>query len=271
MAFTDNCDLYAAVHEDGINLVIGHVMRQRPSLFNYGTDYIAKHEQLWCNEVNRTQDVDKYNHQYIFTVEGPIPIFGVDAPPVALNFCAQLVAAKVDFHPSNVITLPAELNPPLAEQHLAFQVRLCGALDCPSDDLWGKIPPGLGLQEKRLPPEVPPTRHLNCFCLDAFLVGHVEHQVAFGQHWLVGVVDQVDIVDIKPDQLEDTLNCYLKTTANLILKEKLAIAMNLLLLNLQLLNLAKITVQPSPNPPIPNNPAVEQDQLKVFFDVEVHP
>ena len=35
MAFTDNCDLYAAVHEDGINLIARHILRQRPSLFNY--------------------------------------------------------------------------------------------------------------------------------------------------------------------------------------------------------------------------------------------
>jgi hypothetical protein len=35
--FTDNCDLYGAIHEDGINRVVRHIMRQRPSLFNYGT------------------------------------------------------------------------------------------------------------------------------------------------------------------------------------------------------------------------------------------
>jgi hypothetical protein len=28
-AFTDNCDLFAAVHEDGINRVARHIMRQR--------------------------------------------------------------------------------------------------------------------------------------------------------------------------------------------------------------------------------------------------
>jgi hypothetical protein len=37
MAFTDNADLFASVGEDGINLVVRHIMRQRPSLVNYGT------------------------------------------------------------------------------------------------------------------------------------------------------------------------------------------------------------------------------------------
>ena len=46
MAFTDNCDLYAAVHEDGVNLVIRHIMRQRPSLFNYGTSDVAHNREF---------------------------------------------------------------------------------------------------------------------------------------------------------------------------------------------------------------------------------
>jgi hypothetical protein len=37
MAFTDNSDLYGAINEEGINLIAQHIMRQRPSLFNYGT------------------------------------------------------------------------------------------------------------------------------------------------------------------------------------------------------------------------------------------
>ena len=37
MAFTDHSDLFAAVHENGINATIGQLMLQRPSLFNYAT------------------------------------------------------------------------------------------------------------------------------------------------------------------------------------------------------------------------------------------
>ena len=37
MAFTDRSDLFAAVHENGINATIGQLMLQRPSLFNYAT------------------------------------------------------------------------------------------------------------------------------------------------------------------------------------------------------------------------------------------
>src|ERR1051325_4552165 len=37
MAFTNHSDLFAAVHEHAINTTIAHLMRQRPSLFNYAT------------------------------------------------------------------------------------------------------------------------------------------------------------------------------------------------------------------------------------------
>jgi len=37
MAFTNHSGLFAAVHENAINTTIGHLMRQRPSLFNYAT------------------------------------------------------------------------------------------------------------------------------------------------------------------------------------------------------------------------------------------
>jgi hypothetical protein len=37
MAFTDRSEIYGAVHEEGINFLLRHVMRQRPSLFTYAT------------------------------------------------------------------------------------------------------------------------------------------------------------------------------------------------------------------------------------------
>ena len=39
MAFTNHGGLFAAVHENGINATIGHLMRQRPSLPGRGEPY----------------------------------------------------------------------------------------------------------------------------------------------------------------------------------------------------------------------------------------
>ena len=49
MALTDDCDLFASLHEDGLNKVVRHVMRQRPSLFNYATPDIIANRELWCD------------------------------------------------------------------------------------------------------------------------------------------------------------------------------------------------------------------------------
>src|SRR5438094_472417 len=111
VALTDGLDLYAAVHEDGVNKALLHLARQRPSLFNYATAEIAANPKAWCRPIDHTNDVTKYGNP-LFTIVDPLPLLGADAPPVALGFCAQLTRAQIDFHPGNSIVLPAELNPP---------------------------------------------------------------------------------------------------------------------------------------------------------------
>src|ERR1700680_611381 len=101
MAFTDHCALYGAVHENGVNLIVRHIMRQRPSLFNYATQDIRNNPQLACAPVEHTSDVDTHSNP-LFHLQDPLPLFGVDAPPVGLNYCVQLTNVEVDFFPSNV-------------------------------------------------------------------------------------------------------------------------------------------------------------------------
>ncbi len=46
MALTDNCDCYGEVDEASINLLVWHIMRKRPSQFNYDTDMIVHGDEL---------------------------------------------------------------------------------------------------------------------------------------------------------------------------------------------------------------------------------
>src|SRR5205823_4337920 len=64
VAFTDNCDLFASVHEDGVNRVIGHIRRQRPSWFNYATADIAGNRELWCSPIDVSRDVVEYQNSF---------------------------------------------------------------------------------------------------------------------------------------------------------------------------------------------------------------
>jgi hypothetical protein len=270
MAFTDNCDLFAAVHEEGVNRVIRHIMLQRPSMFNYATADVAGNRELWCKEVEFTNDVTKYGNP-IFTVLPPLPVIGVDSPPVGLSFCVQLIEFEIDFHPGNVFGLPPELDP-LAEQHFALHFRVCGALGCPDDKVLEQIPilpPGTDRDHQEKVPPVQVPGKLECFCLEVFVVGHVERAFILGQESLLGKVDGVEIVDIKPNELENSIECYIRTAVTLTLRQKLAIPLATFFVSFPLFGMGTVTLAPTPNPPVPNNPAIEEDQLKAFITMTV--
>lgn len=274
MALTDDCDLYAAVHEDGVNLAIRHLMRQRPSLFNYATADIAQNRELWCHrKIDVTGDVVKFN-QPLFTIVPPVPILGAVNPLVMTGFCAQLVKAAIDFHPGNAIGLPPELAPPLKAQHFSLQFTLCAGLACANDRELEQIPiggaPAVDLspalvghrEDPKYPPVVIRGRPL-CFCLDVFVLGRFE--LVAGR--LVGKVEGIEIVDVTPDGLEANLECYIRMTVNVVLRQRLAIALDALALSFPLLGMGTVTLAPTANPPVPFNPAIEDDQLKAFVSL----
>ncbi|HEX7482132.1 MAG TPA: hypothetical protein VF350_01525 [Candidatus Bathyarchaeia archaeon] len=57
MALTSNSDLYAAIRDEGINRVDKHIMRQRPSLFNYGTILVKSNPSLLCSCIDAAPGV----------------------------------------------------------------------------------------------------------------------------------------------------------------------------------------------------------------------
>jgi hypothetical protein len=267
LTLTDNCDIYVAIHEDGINRVLYHIRRQRPSLFNYGTVTVAQDKTLWCSIVDFTRDVQRYGNP-IFKVVDAIPILGADSPPVGLNFCAQLTEAKIDLHPGNTISLPSELNPPIEKQHFSLKFKVCVTINCPYDDIIRRIQPKVREEHKPEPPIILPGKP-NCFCLDVFVIGHFELVDMSGREVISGWVDEMDIVDIKPEELEENVICYLRTTLNVLFRERLFIPIEKLSLSFPLFNVATVTLFPTPNPPIPNNPAIGDDQLKAFINMTV--
>lgn len=333
MAFTDNCSLFGAIDEDGINRVVRHFMRQRPSLFNYCTAYIRDHLDLMCEKI----DVHPWviaRQNPIVTVEDPLPIIGTDGS-LGLNFCFQLTKAEIDFHPGNVFTLPPQLGPPLKPQRFAFHVRVCGGLACASRDFLDKyrtpalIPErevrklevrslqpaktisvspvrttnfqsvdcnssqqvgyspqaaaypqstGYSVREAREvkdkepvlapPPTAIPFDKLDCFCLDLYAVCHFEITGSVGNQRLVGKLDGLEIVDIQPEGLENSIECYMKLLIQMVILPKVSVALDKIVFEI-LDGAASITILPTPiSPAVPFNPAVEDNKLKVFINVE---
>lgn len=273
MTLTNNSELFSSVHETAINNIAMHIMRQRPSLFNYGTAYIAARPELLCERIDFDPAVIQRGNPLI-TVEDPLPVLGTNGL-VALNFCFQLTKVEIDFYPGRGITLPSELNPPLAQQQFSLYVRVCGGIGCPSDDIKDIIPPiekqkDILREHDPVIPTIPNPRSMECFCLDLFAVGHVEVTGPIGNQKLTGKVDGIEIVDVKPEGLENSIECYLNLLIQLVVLPKTSIALENVVFGI--LDLATITLSPSPtSTSIPHNPAIEDDRLKVFIDMVVTP
>jgi len=140
MAFTDHSDLFGALHEEAINFIVRHIMRQRPSLFNYATAFFHQQPDLFCVRIEAAESVTDAGNP-LFTEQAPLPVMG--APfPIGLNFCVQLTDFQIDFHPGNVFQLPPQLGT-LGPQQYALRLRACVGLDCPPSGLLDQLVPVL--------------------------------------------------------------------------------------------------------------------------------
>ena len=275
MPLTDNCDVFGAVHEDGINAIARHITRQRPSLFNYGTRFFQLRPERLCHKIDAHPEVIRRSNPLI-TVEDPLPIPGTNGM-YGLDFCVQLTKLMIDFHPGNVIALPPELAP-LCRQRLALVVEACAGILCPDrkvvdavgDDIASQTPPRKDDKDQRDPRETPklpprplPGEEVHCFCLGVFAVAHAERLIVGGREFIVVRLDGLEIVDIKPDGLESApsnatsprssgwRSCRSSESRSIRWSWTSAIS--------------QLTIGPTPiSAAVPNNPAVEDDQLKVF-------
>lgn len=301
MAFTDRSDLLAAVHENGINATIGQLMLQRPSMFNYATILFtqALRSQL-CVPISTPPGGGP-----LFTVEPQLPVLGAPRP-LGLDWCLQLTNVSVDLYPGNTLTLPPELDP-IGRQQFALHLRACFGLACPDDRVvenltaemeaavaasmlpaspttgpatgpagGGGVQPALTARSGVQPV---PTVNVLCSCLEAFGVGHFERGAVAGVpgQWLKTRLDSLEIVDLVPTNLEDMLECYLRVVLRLGVLPRLIVPMESLVLDITRMLQDNgtaigqhVTLVPAAVPAdVPANPAVEDDQLKVFFNLKV--
>lgn len=270
MACTDNSDFYVAIHEVAINRIVRHVMRQRPSLFNYGTSLILSNPQLLCQNIDVAPEVLHAGNP-IITVMDPLPVFGTN---LGLNFCVQLTKGEINFHPENVFNLPPELNPPLESQSLGVHFQACAGIEChPSElPLPGKISyfrsniPGVALPDREI--VVLPTSKLKCFCLDLFAIGGARMTGNVGSQKIKITVGGIEIVDLKPEGLENSIECYALLALNQGIIPPLAESISNTAFGVINLPSSLGNIRASASTTVPNNPAIEEDQLKVFINLD---
>ena len=124
-----------------------------------------------------------------------------------------------------------------------------------------------------------PSANVLCSCLDVFGVGHFESGAVAGVpgKFLKTRLDNLEIVDLvtnPPSNLESMLECYLRVVLRLGVLPRLIVPMQSLVLNITKMLQDNDTsigqhVTLVPATDVPNNPAVEDDELKVFFNLKV--
>jgi hypothetical protein len=270
MAFTDRSEIYGAVHEAGVNHLLRHVMRQRPTLFNYATRFVAERPDLLCQRLEVSEMVGKYKNP-IASIREPLPIIPIEKF-LGLNFCLQVTDLEIDLHPGGVFDLPPELNG-LPEQHFALRGQACAGLGCPPREFLDDFIPPREDQEPPREPVVPEVDELVCFCLQLFVTGHFESvdEDDTLETMLKPKLDGIELVDMEPRGLENSIECYIHVLVELVLLPRLSEAIGEVVPSIlrRLDDELGLTLVPARvSGSLSRNPSIAEDQLQIFIDIE---
>jgi hypothetical protein len=289
MPHTDFCDVFASVHEDGFNRIVEQIAAQRPSLFNYGTDAFVKNYRLLCCKPEWIHpEVSRRGNPIVSRVPF-LPIPGYTGN-YGLEWNFSLSKLQIDFEPTNKFNLPSELGNKLDKQCFAIKAIVCGGITCPNpklledliiypepyrpDFVVGKKDQRSRKDEKgepRFEPNKPlqglpfDEKSINCFTIGLFVVLKIGLENRNGEPVLGLKLQGLEIVDIKPEGLENSMECYMKTTLRLGILPQLTIAFNDIALTIGNF----ISIVPTPiSGRIPFNPSIEKDTVSVFLNLQ---
>ena len=278
-------DIYGAITDSAINRAIKFLMIWRPALFNFvapsqyavfdGNGYLTGIEERWvvCTRVKWPPGVD-HNTFPRYTRRPPLKMPGVVGG--GIPYCVQITDAKIDFHPSNTIVLPLELSPPLEDQHFAVWVDVSCGVGCPADSLIDYLldvhfythskfvtTPDL-INKMTLD-----VKSLICFSLELFATGNLYVKTQPGPNnppvtEIRVAVSGVEVKNIRPNGLEDAVECYIRMAIRAYVLPQLVLALEPIIVKA-----LGVTFTPTLTSGLPNNPAIEQNELRVWLDVDV--
>jgi len=234
MSLTQGETVFASVHETALNDAITAFCTARPRYLAYGSPAFTP-----------------------VTTSAETRMDAIGFPGVAggIQWRLRLSIPRVDlFKQSNA--LPPELSLGPGQFSIELEAQLC--IECRKIRIDPKPPrPDKGQTHGQDNPREParddpkhPLSELTCFRLRVFAVGHLEHvYTSTGEDGIALAIDAVEIVDIKPDDLESFLECLLF----MILQAVLAgIRLPLRALRAGAFQLAPVV-----------GPLIEDDQIKV--------
>jgi hypothetical protein len=232
MGLTEAEHVFGGIHEDALNDLLRAFFSARPRHLHYGSPgFVA------ATNVNETQ-------------MGAIPFPGV---PGGIDWAVRLDIPAVDLH-AQTLALPPELHLGAGQLSVRTTVTLC--MGCRHVRIDPRPPAQEHGEGGHRPPREDDDRkrrevHETCCRLEVHAIGHLERVLtASGEEAVVVAVDAVELVDVKPDELETILECLLL----MVLRAVLANAR----LPLRALRAGAFTLV------LLRGPEIEDDQVKVY-------
>jgi hypothetical protein len=180
MSLTEAQEVHAGLHESGANGLLTAVFTARPRLLNYRSSALVPGPPGAASA---------------WTTMSPIPFPGV---PGGIDWGVQFAIPEVDFHPDSTGGLPPPLTLPATRLSLRTKVILtvlCGTRRERHD------------QDNRRGAVAPLRAEL-----ELFGIGHATAAYfgSPGNGEVTFDVDNVEIVDIAPEELESVLECLIR-------------------------------------------------------------
>ncbi len=281
MALTDNSDLMGRFQESAFNNILNEIMLQNPKTFNYATAKVIRTNR-YCSPIIMNPILESMGVEKCTEVP-KLPIIGSLDPNLGIDYCAQIKGLKVDFSPSSSIQLPPELGS-LALQQFALKGTICAGLGCNqigignwkekdifisdvrkvSKRLSGKkvIAKSTRLKGIKKGLVFTPMEYLrmNCFCLSLYAKVVLVREDSHLKLKLVGI----EIEDIAPLGLENTIECYLKQMLDNSVFPKLKIAIEDLVFNAG--SYFSVSLTPV-SASLPHNPDISNNYLSIFLNI----
>lgn len=232
MSLTEAERVFGGITEAGINDLLSAFFTARPRHLNYGSPGFVPATTAAATQI------------------GAIPFPGV---PGGIDWAVQLSVPQADLHPQTD-ALPPELSLTAGQLSVATAMRLCVACETRRERKPDREQTHQPNDRDHQPDDKPDDRRPpgkakgTCFDLKVFAVAHMER--SFSPDSVVIVVDAVEIVDIKPLELEAVLECLILQILRAVLAD--------VELPLETLRAGAFSLT------LTRGPEVENDQLEVY-------
>ena len=240
-------------------------MKQKPAYFNYATKNIIKSKKS-CVPIKIHPALEKKKGFEKWTPLDPIALPGGNGATV--DYCAQLSEFKIDFHKSNAINLPPELGNRLDPQEIGLKAKVCAGIACESF-LRSIDLPDLDRDLKRLSKKkfkgikkspLINNMHIHCFCLELYATLKVIRDSTFFRLDVTGL----ELKDIKPDGLQNSLECFMMKLLDHTVLPQLKIALSDLALGVE----DYFSIIPTPiSTTVPFNPSIKDNSSNIYANI----